>query len=55
MAHATSASARIDEILATLPGDQRTALQSLRETIAVAAPEAVEERMAETDAAAKKR
>jgi uncharacterized protein YdhG (YjbR/CyaY superfamily) len=37
-----SDSARIDEILAGLPEDQRTALQSLREKIAGAAPEAVE-------------
>jgi uncharacterized protein YdhG (YjbR/CyaY superfamily) len=37
-----SASAKIDEILAALPEDQRAALQALRETIAAAAPEAVE-------------
>jgi uncharacterized protein YdhG (YjbR/CyaY superfamily) len=36
------ASERIDEILAALPDDQRAALQSLRETIAKAAPEAEE-------------
>lgn len=33
---------RIDGILAALPVDQRAALQSLRETIAKAAPDAVE-------------
>lgn len=33
---------RIDAMLAAMPEDQRTALQSLRETIAAAAPEAVE-------------
>jgi uncharacterized protein YdhG (YjbR/CyaY superfamily) len=38
----SSASAHIDAILAGLPEDQRVALQSLRETIAAAAPEAVE-------------
>jgi uncharacterized protein YdhG (YjbR/CyaY superfamily) len=38
----TSASEQIDRMLAALPDDQRTALQSLRETIAKAAPEAVE-------------
>jgi uncharacterized protein YdhG (YjbR/CyaY superfamily) len=38
----TSASAQIDAILTGLPDDQRFALQSLRETIAAAAPEAVE-------------
>lgn len=37
-----SASARIDGILGGLPVDQRAALQSLRETIAAAAPEAEE-------------
>jgi uncharacterized protein YdhG (YjbR/CyaY superfamily) len=37
-----SASERVDEILAALPDDQRAALQSLRETIAAAAPEAEE-------------
>jgi len=38
----TSASTQIDAILEALPADQRTALQSLRETIAAAAPDAVE-------------
>ena len=42
MANDESASAQIDAILAGLPDDQRGALQSLRETIAAAAPEAVE-------------
>jgi uncharacterized protein YdhG (YjbR/CyaY superfamily) len=42
MANETSAPAQIDAILAALPDDQRLALQSLRETIAAAAPEAVE-------------
>jgi uncharacterized protein YdhG (YjbR/CyaY superfamily) len=37
-----TASARIDGILGGLPADQRAALQSLRETIAAAAPEAEE-------------
>jgi uncharacterized protein YdhG (YjbR/CyaY superfamily) len=37
-----SAAARIDEILARLPADQRTALQSLRTSIAAAAPQADE-------------
>ena len=37
-----TASARIDAVLAALPEDQRAALQALRETIAAAAPEAVE-------------
>lgn len=37
-----AATERIDAILEALPADQRTALQSLRETIATAAPEAVE-------------
>jgi uncharacterized protein YdhG (YjbR/CyaY superfamily) len=37
-----SATAQIDTTLAALPADQRVALQSLRETIAAAAPEAVE-------------
>lgn len=37
-----AASAQIDEVLAGLPAEQRVALQSLRETIASAAPEAVE-------------
>ena len=34
---------RIDEILAALPDGQRTALQALRQTIAAAAPDAVED------------
>jgi uncharacterized protein YdhG (YjbR/CyaY superfamily) len=38
----STASARIDAILDALPADQRAALQSLRETIATAAPEAEE-------------
>ena len=38
----TTASARIDAILGGLPIDQRAAMQSLRETIAAAAPEAEE-------------
>ncbi|HVA84766.1 MAG TPA: DUF1801 domain-containing protein [Candidatus Saccharimonadales bacterium] len=42
MANPTAATARIDETLAALPPDQRTALQALRETIAAAAPEAEE-------------
>lgn len=42
MANDTAASAQIDAILAALPDDQRVALQTLRETIASAAPEAVE-------------
>lgn len=42
MATDSNASAPIDAILAGLPDDQRVALQSLRETIAAAAPEAVE-------------
>jgi uncharacterized protein YdhG (YjbR/CyaY superfamily) len=33
---------RIDAILAALPADQRVALQTLRETIAAAAPDAVD-------------
>ncbi len=37
-----SASAQIDAILGALPDDQRAALQALRETIAAAAPKAVE-------------
>lgn len=36
------ANAWIDAYLAALPADQRAALQSVRETIAAAAPEAVE-------------
>ena len=42
MTQDTDPSAQIDAILAALPDDQRVALQSLRETIAKAAPEAVE-------------
>ena len=42
MTQDTNTSQQIDRILAALPDDQRTALQSLRETIAKAAPEAVE-------------
>jgi uncharacterized protein YdhG (YjbR/CyaY superfamily) len=41
-AEAAAATAKIDAYLASLPSDQRDALQSLRETIAAAAPEAVE-------------
>lgn len=37
-----AATARVDEILAALPDDQRAALQSLRASIAAAAPEAEE-------------
>jgi uncharacterized protein YdhG (YjbR/CyaY superfamily) len=37
-----TASSQIDAVLAGLPADQRAALQSLRETIAAAAPDAVE-------------
>ncbi len=36
------ATAQIDAYLAALPAEQRAALQGLRETIALAAPEAVE-------------
>ena len=39
---AAEATVWIDAYLAALPADQRAALQSLRETIAAAAPEAVE-------------
>lgn len=35
-------SAEIDDVLATLPEDVRTALEALRRTISAAAPEAVE-------------
>lgn len=42
MTDPTVASAWIDARLAALPADQRTALQTLRETIAAAAPEAEE-------------
>jgi uncharacterized protein YdhG (YjbR/CyaY superfamily) len=41
-AEAAAATAKIDAYLASLPVDQRDALQSLRETIAAAAPEAEE-------------
>ena len=39
---AAAATVRIDATLAALPPDQRSALQRLRETIATAAPDAVE-------------
>lgn len=42
MTDPTVASAWIDARLGALPADQRTALQTLRETIAAAAPEAEE-------------
>jgi uncharacterized protein YdhG (YjbR/CyaY superfamily) len=42
MTNPTTATAQIDATLAALPADQRTALQALRQTIAAAAPEAVE-------------
>ena len=42
MPNDVSATEQIDRILADLPADQRTALQALRQTIAAAAPEAVE-------------
>lgn len=38
----TTATAQIDATLAALPAEQRAALQALRQTIAAAAPEAVE-------------
>jgi len=38
----SDAKRQIDEILASLPEEQRAALQTLRETIQAAAPEAVE-------------
>jgi len=41
-AAAAAATAQIDAYLAALPPDKRAALQALRETIAAAAPEAVE-------------
>ena len=41
-AEAAAATKRIDITLAGLPADQRTALQSLRETIAATAPDAVD-------------
>ena len=40
--HSGTAESPIDAVLAKLPDDQRAALQSLRETIAAAAPDAVE-------------
>jgi uncharacterized protein YdhG (YjbR/CyaY superfamily) len=42
MTDSTMATARIEATLAGLPPEQRAALQALRETIAAAAPEAVE-------------
>lgn len=42
MDDATKASARIESRLAGLPENQRAALQTLRETIAAAAPDAVD-------------
>jgi len=42
MTEPADATARIDAILAAAPADQRVALQTLRETIAAAAPEAEE-------------
>lgn len=42
MTDPTTATAQIDETLAALPAGQRAALQTLRETIAAAAPEAEE-------------
>ena len=42
MTKPVSATAQIDATLAALPADQRTALQSLRRTIAAAAPSAEE-------------
>ena len=42
IADGSPASAWIDAYLAALPSDQRAALQALRETIAAAAPSAVE-------------
>ena len=42
MNEAAKATAQIDETLAALPADQRAALQTLRATIAAAAPEAEE-------------
>lgn len=42
MTEPTPATAQIDARLAALPSDQRIALQTLRRTIAAAAPEAVE-------------
>ena len=37
-----AASKQVDEILSSVPADKRAALQSLRETVAAAAPDAVE-------------
>ncbi len=42
MTDPTTATAQIDETLAALPAGQRAALQTLRDTIAAAAPEAEE-------------
>jgi uncharacterized protein YdhG (YjbR/CyaY superfamily) len=42
MTEANSATAEIDAMLAAAPEDQRAALQKLRETIAAAAPGAIE-------------
>ena len=42
MTDPATATAQIEGTLAALPADQRAALQALRETIAAAAPEAVE-------------
>jgi uncharacterized protein YdhG (YjbR/CyaY superfamily) len=42
MTDPTTATARIDATLAALPSDQRSAMQTLREVIAAAAPEAEE-------------
>ena len=42
MTDPATATAQIEATLAALPADQRAALQALRETIATAAPEAVE-------------
>lgn len=38
----STASSQIDAVLAALPQDQRAALQSLRDSIAAAAPDAIE-------------
>jgi uncharacterized protein YdhG (YjbR/CyaY superfamily) len=42
MSDATTATARVDAILAALPADQRAALEALRRTIAATVPEAEE-------------
>ena len=42
MTDPATATAQIEATLAALPADQRAALQAIRETIATAAPEAVE-------------